>query len=80
MSSIQVQPAEINNSVRSTHPITGESDMGEPQQQQYFQPPIHYDSNTIEQREGLLRSLAQNPNMLNDFYQFLEFTLLLLSR
>ncbi|CAF1211665.1 unnamed protein product [Rotaria sp. Silwood1] len=74
MSSIQIQSAEVNNLVRSTHLITGESEMGESQQQQCFQPPIYYDSNTIEQREGLLRSLAQNPNMLNDFYQFLEFT------
>ncbi|CAF1399049.1 unnamed protein product [Rotaria sp. Silwood1] len=74
MSSIQVQSAEVNNLVRSTHLITGEFEMGESQQQQCFQPPIYYDSNTIEQREGLLRSLAQNPNMLNDFYQFLEFT------
>ncbi|CAF4970175.1 unnamed protein product, partial [Rotaria sp. Silwood1] len=74
MSSIQVQSAEVNNLARSTHLITGESEIGESQQQQCFQPPIYYDSNTIEQREGLHRSLAQNPNMLNDFYQYLEFT------
>lgn len=28
----------------------------------------------MEQRESLLCSLAQNPQILNDFYQFLEFT------
>lgn len=61
MSSIQVQSAEMNN-------------MYETQAQQYAQTPGYYDNNSTEQRDELLRSLAHNPNMLNDFYQFLEFT------
>ena len=77
MSSIQVQSAKINNSnnpVRATHLITGELDTGEAQQQQYFQQPIYLGNNVLEQQQGLLRSLAQNPNLLNDFYQFIEYT------
>ena len=77
MSSIQVQSAEFDNSnnlVRATHLITGELDTGEAQQQQYFQQPIYFGNNVLEQQQSLLRSLAQNPNLLNDFYQFIEYS------
>ena len=74
---MQVQSAEKNDSItlsRTNHHNIGRSDMCEPSAQQYFQPSSYYENNNVEQRDDLLRSLAQNPNMLNDFYQFLEFT------
>ncbi|CAF4831886.1 unnamed protein product, partial [Rotaria sp. Silwood2] len=43
-------------------------------QQLYSQPAVYVDDNDMEQREGLLRSLKQNPHILRDFYQFSEFT------
>ncbi|CAF2000809.1 unnamed protein product [Rotaria magnacalcarata] len=61
MSSINSQLAEMNRS-NNDH------------QQHYSQPTTYEDDNDIEQREGLLRSLEQNPHMLRDFYQFIEFT------
>jgi len=60
MPSIQVQSAEINNTMNLSR--TNHSTIS------------YYDNNNTEQRDELLRSLAQNPSMLNDFYQFLEFT------
>ncbi|CAF5011140.1 unnamed protein product, partial [Rotaria magnacalcarata] len=46
----------------------------EQRQQHYSQPTTYEDDNDIEQLEGLLRSLEQNPHMLRYFYQFIEFT------
>jgi hypothetical protein len=83
MSSINDQSVDINTSNNQLHTAqlySGESDMNdqhqvcEPQQQHYAQPTVYYDDNDIQQREGVLRSLAQNPHMLIEFYQFLEFT------
>ena len=77
MSSIQVQSAELNvsnNHWRSAQVVMDEPGMSEQYPPQDFQPAAYYDFNDSIQRESLARSLAQNPNMLNDFYQFLEFT------
>ncbi|CAF1475868.1 unnamed protein product [Didymodactylos carnosus] len=85
MSSTNSQLAEKNlmyiNHVRTTQLNSNETDMSEqytssepPQQQHYTQATTDYDQYNIQQKNDLLRSLAQNPHMLNDFYQFLEFT------
>ncbi|CAF3105119.1 unnamed protein product [Rotaria socialis] len=83
MSSIDSQLAEINRSnsdIRTAQLNTNElcmneqHQLGEQHQQHYPQPAMYEEDNDIEQREGLLRSLEQNPHMLRDFYQFIEFT------
>ncbi|CAF4287990.1 unnamed protein product, partial [Rotaria magnacalcarata] len=69
-----------NNNVRTAILTTNEIGMNDhhqmqgQHQQHYSQPSVYADDNDLEQREGLLRSLEQNPHMLRDFYQFIEFT------
>ncbi|CAF4269905.1 unnamed protein product [Rotaria sp. Silwood2] len=69
-----------NNYIRTTQVTTNEIDMNDQHQmdgrhqQLYSQPAVYVDDNDMEQQEGLLCSLEQNPHMLRDFYQFIEFT------
>jgi hypothetical protein len=77
MSSIQIQSAEtnlLNKHLRSIQANISVSEMDGARQQQHCQSANYYDENGMEQRETLLRSLAQNSIMLNDFCHFLEFT------
>ncbi|CAF3261715.1 unnamed protein product, partial [Rotaria sp. Silwood2] len=69
-----------NNYVRTAQVTANEigmSDqhqMDDQHQQHYTQPAVYVDDNDMERREGLLRLLEQNPHMLRDFNQFIEFT------
>jgi len=69
MASINAQSAEMI--IESG--MNDQNLMGKPHQQHYFKPTIYYDDNDIKQREDLLHSLAQNPQLMSYFYQFLEF-------
>ena len=46
----------------------------EPQQFQHSHLAMDYNQYNAQQKNDLIQSLAQNPHMLNDFCQFLEFT------
>ncbi len=66
--------------IRTAQPNSSKSDMNdqhqmcEPHQQHYSPPAMYHEYNDVEQSKSLVRSMVQNPHMLNDFYQFLEFT------
>jgi hypothetical protein len=84
MSLTNSQLAENNvmniNDVRTAQPNSYEIEMNEQQltselqQQHYIQSTTGYDQYNRQQKNDLLRSLAQNPLMLNDFAQFIEYT------
>ncbi|CAF1313880.1 unnamed protein product [Rotaria sp. Silwood1] len=69
-----------NNNVRPAQATTNELGMNDQHlmnvqhQQHYSHPTMYDDENEMEQREGFLRSLAQNPHITHDFYQVIEFT------
>jgi len=48
--------------------------MCEPHQQDYSQLVMYYDDYNVERRDDIISSVAQNPHLMSDFHQFLNFT------
>ncbi|CAF5227650.1 unnamed protein product, partial [Rotaria magnacalcarata] len=59
-----VRTAQLN---RNELCMNEQHQLDEQRQKHYSQPTTYEDDNDIEQREGLLRSLEQNPHMLRGF-------------